>query len=358
MEIPDERRKAFEEINRIPDFTSISNPVKITPHPVSEAELLTYAALRADTPMDAIFPLVVLDTETTGIKITGTEIIEIAAIKYDAPNTPCAKFQTFVRPKKPIPPDATAVNHITDDMVQNAPTINQVIGPFQSFISGCNIAGHNLKFDIRHLLHNGVEFSQTGVRYYDTCALARGHIKGAPNYKLGTLCAYAGIAVAGAHRAVYDCQATYKLFQYMLDTRREKRVDYSTNPTTHRATKFCKYCGSVIDIDCVVCPKCGRQVEVLKTEPAAPPQVVINNTNTNANVNQNIIRGPYVPGRAINKWVSLMLCIFLGFFGAHKFYEGKTGMGILYLFTAGLFGIGWIIDIVSILTKPNPYYVY
>ena len=47
--------------------------------------------------------------------------------------------------------------------------------------------------------------------------------------------------------------------------------------------------------------------------------------------------------------VALLLCIFLGFFGAHKFYLGKIGMGILYLFTYGLFGFGWIIDIIMIL---------
>ncbi|MDE5994014.1 MAG: TM2 domain-containing protein [Oscillospiraceae bacterium] len=51
------------------------------------------------------------------------------------------------------------------------------------------------------------------------------------------------------------------------------------------------------------------------------------------------------------------MCIFLGFFGGHKFYEGKVGMGILYFFTGGLFFIGVIIDFIGILTKPNPYYV-
>lgn len=41
-----------------------------------------------------------------------------------------------------------------------------------------------------------------------------------------------------------------------------------------------------------------------------------------------------------NKWVSLFLCTFLGWLGAHKFYEEKPGIGLLYLFTLGLFGIG------------------
>ena len=98
-----------------------------------------------------------------------------------------------------------------------------------------------------------------------------------------------------------------------------------------------------------VCPKCGKQVEELKS---AQPNVVINNTNTNANVNT--IRGY---GRPKNKWVSFFLCLFFGMIGAHKFYEGKVGTGILYLFTLGLCGIGWVIDTIAILLKPNPYYV-
>ena len=52
-----------------------------------------------------------------------------------------------------------------------------------------------------------------------------------------------------------------------------------------------------------------------------------------------------------------MLCIFIGYYGAHKFYEEKIGMGVLYLFTGGLFFVGWIIDIFVLLKKPNPYYI-
>lgn len=51
-----------------------------------------------------------------------------------------------------------------------------------------------------------------------------------------------------------------------------------------------------------------------------------------------------------SKTTALLLCIFLGGLGVHRFYVGKGGTGILYLFTAGLFGIGWIIDIIRIAT--------
>ncbi len=122
-------------------------------------------------------------------------------------------------------------------------------------------------------------------------------------------------------------------------------------------TKFCKHCGAKIAVDAVICTACGRQVEEIKTENTSTPNIIINNANTNSNVNTNNV-GVGAMGRAKNKWVALILCAFLGFFGAHKFYEGKIGMGVLYLFTGGLFCIGYIIDIITLLFKPNPYYVF
>lgn len=115
-------------------------------------------------------------------------------------------------------------------------------------------------------------------------------------------------------------------------------------------TKFCKHCGESIDKECVICPKCGKQVEELSN---SNKNITINNSAVANAVSLN----PTPNGRMKNKWVALLLCIFLGGIGAHKFYEGKTGMGILYLLSFGLFGIGWFIDFILILLKPNPYYV-
>lgn len=125
------------------------------------------------------------------------------------------------------------------------------------------------------------------------------------------------------------------------------------NTVVQESTKFCKYCGSKIPSAAVVCTHCGCQVEEMKHN--EQPSIVINNANNNTNTN---INASTLGIRAKNKWVSFLLCVFLGYFGAHKFYEGKIGMAILYMFTAGLFGIGWLIDCIVLLFKPNPYYVH
>jgi len=52
----------------------------------------------------------------------------------------------------------------------------------------------------------------------------------------------------------------------------------------------------------------------------------------------------------LNWLTALLLCIFLGFFGIHRFYVRKNGTGILWLLTAGIGGIGWVVDIILIIT--------
>lgn len=59
---------------------------------------------------------------------------------------------------------------------------------------------------------------------------------------------------------------------------------------------------------------------------------------------------------AKSKWVSFFLCLFFGGLGVHKFYEGRVLLGVVYLLTGGLCGIGVIFDLFVLLFKPNPYY--
>lgn len=116
-------------------------------------------------------------------------------------------------------------------------------------------------------------------------------------------------------------------------------------------TKFCKYCGEKIHMDAVICTKCGRQIEDIKSN--HEPVIINNNVSATANNTAGI------SGKAKSKALAIVLCIigFCGFAGLHKFYEGKIVMGIIYFFTGGLFLIGTIVDIFALLGKPTTYYV-
>jgi len=124
--------------------------------------------------------------------------------------------------------------------------------------------------------------------------------------------------------------------------------------------KFCSKCGKQMDDSATTCPACGAAVtgsegEQKQAQTKAPAQapIIVNVENNNVNTNA----GVAASGHKKDKWIAWLLCFFLGIFGAHKFYEGKIGMGILYLFTGGLFGIGAFVDFWILLFKPNPYYV-
>lgn len=119
--------------------------------------------------------------------------------------------------------------------------------------------------------------------------------------------------------------------------------------------RFCEFCGSKVFEDAVICTNCGKQISNLNnnTNDNNNPKIVINNTNAiqGNNINANVYR------KKCDKWIAFLLCFFLGIIGIHKFYEGKAGLGVLYIFTFGFAGIGVLIDLIVILCKPNPYYV-
>ena len=117
-----------------------------------------------------------------------------------------------------------------------------------------------------------------------------------------------------------------------------------------KPTKFCQFCGETIDADAVICPKCGKQVAEIKTaQTNQTPQIVIHNDNAshNVNTNNNNAGAPGYPHKS--KMTALLLCLFLGWLGAHRFYVGKIGTGIIWLLTFGLFGVGTLIDFILII---------
>ena len=91
---------------------------------------------------------------------------------------------------------------------------------------------------------------------------------------------------------------------------------------------YCINCGKEVG-DALVCPHCGKRTE-------KDPWKSVSATSVHGESDK-------------DKWVAFFLCLFLGGIGAHRFYVGKIGSGILYLFTGGVFGIGTLIDFIMIL---------
>ena len=95
----------------------------------------------------------VFDIETTGFKPEYEKITEIACCKVSDGKI-IDEFSTFVNPEKPIPKAVSELTHITDDMVKNAPKIEEVLPKFLEFIEGSILVAHNAKFDISFIKYN------------------------------------------------------------------------------------------------------------------------------------------------------------------------------------------------------------
>ena len=102
---------------------------------------------------------------------------------------------------------------------------------------------------------------------------------------------------------------------------------------------YCQKCGSQMEGGAKFCPSCGAPTQN-NSQSNYNPNIYVNNTNTNINDFGYTYK---------NKWVTFFLCLFLGCIGAHRFYVGKIGTGVLYLLTLGLFGFGALVDLIIIL---------
>ncbi|MFI3211387.1 MAG: 3'-5' exonuclease [Peptostreptococcaceae bacterium] len=157
---------------------------------------------------------VVVDVETTGLDPKkGNEIIEIGIteIKSDEIHR---NYSRFIKPVKGIPPIITEITHITNDMVKDAKSIEEVLPKFRKFLGDRTMIAHNAKFDIKFLNHYLEKQGLEPITKY-ICTIEM--LKKEPNYdgknnKLETACKFYGIENKNAHRADSDTLATAQLF--------------------------------------------------------------------------------------------------------------------------------------------------
>ena len=163
-------------------------------------------------------PLVFFDLETTGTNITHDRIVEISIVKL-MPDGTVVERSRRLNPEMPIPAEATAVHHITDDDVAGEPTFRQVAASLSKLLQGCDIAGFNSnRFDIPLLdqeFHRaGVDFDLNGVRFVDVQTI---YHKKEPRTLVATYRYYCGKELEEAHSALADTRATMEVLMAQLD---------------------------------------------------------------------------------------------------------------------------------------------
>lgn len=98
---------------------------------ISSMPEIKFSKIKKNTPSSKVFPLIVVDVETTGTGRCMDKIVEVSALKFDENFVLRKQYSTLINPQRPIKPKATAVNHITDDMVKNAPLFSQIRSQFK-----------------------------------------------------------------------------------------------------------------------------------------------------------------------------------------------------------------------------------
>lgn len=156
------------------------------------------------------------DTETTGVRADKDRVIEIAA--YDPVRD--LRFEKLVNPGCPIPPDATAIHNITNEMVASAPSFAEIGKEFIDFCEGevILIAHNNDNFDV-HFLRN--EFQRHSLefpawKFFDTLKWARRYRPDLPKHTLQFLREIYGIQANNAHRALDDVIILHQVYNYMV----------------------------------------------------------------------------------------------------------------------------------------------
>lgn len=165
-------------------------------------------------------PIVFFDLETTGVNILTDRIVEISIVKVspgheDKPEIKCRR----INPGMPIPPEATAVHHITDADVADAPLFKQIAHSLADFIRGCDVAGFNSnRFDIPLLdeeFHRaGVDFDFHKARFIDVQTIFH---KQEPRTLVAAYRFYCDKDLEGAHSAQADTMATYEVLLAQLE---------------------------------------------------------------------------------------------------------------------------------------------
>lgn len=195
-------------------------PVSSTSDAGSEEVFALRRKIRHTVPPSlALFesPLIVFDTETTGLDTQLDHIIEFGAIKYVGGKA-VEEFWSFVKTDIELTQNIQNITGITQDMIKDAPTIDKVLPDFLKFIRGGVLVAHNADFDMG-MLHSACSRLGYDLEWpcFCTVKLTRRILPGLANYKLDTLAEHFGLTFEARHRAVGDVKVLAGVINTILE---------------------------------------------------------------------------------------------------------------------------------------------
>lgn len=168
---------------------------------------------------------VVFDLETTGFSPNVNKIIEIGAVRVTNGKI-TDRFSTFVNPQVPIPFHIENLTGIRDDMVMDAPVIEDALPRFMEFCEGAVMVAHNADFDMSFIRYNcNQQKLPCDVTVADTVALARMLLPSLNRFKLDTVAKALNISLDNHHRAVDDAGCTAEIFVRFVEMLEQRGID-------------------------------------------------------------------------------------------------------------------------------------
>ncbi|QXE03130.1 PolC-type DNA polymerase III [Terribacillus sp. DMT04] len=172
---------------------------------------------------------IVFDVETTGLSASYDKIIELAGVKFRDGEI-VDRFERFANPHQKLSQTIIDLTGITDDMLVDAPEIDEVLQDFHTWMGDDILVAHNASFDMG-FLNQGfkrIDLPKAENGVIDTLELARFLFPQLKNHRLNTLCKFLDIELTQHHRAIYDTEATgYLLWRLLKEAFKQEIMNHN-----------------------------------------------------------------------------------------------------------------------------------
>ena len=178
----------------------------------------------------------VVDLETTGGTARSHKVIEVAVVIFDGTKI-VDTYSTLINPKKYVPPFITSLTGISNEMLEDAPTFEEVADLIFAKTEGMIFVAHNVNFDYSFLKQ---EFAILGTKFdrkkLCTVRLAKKILPGFSSYGLGSLTSRLGITIHDRHRALGDAEATAAVLKLLIENDSNDFIGHSLKRNSREAT--------------------------------------------------------------------------------------------------------------------------